>query len=278
MKFLLYVFLLASTFSGIFAEEKPYIELHCRDRAGLFSIFHDILGMLKYYDKGLYQGIEINFEKEGQYYSPEYGDNWFNYYCEPIRFGERKNVLRLYGNAPGVRDCEIEKLTTRHEAKYLIDKYIRFKPHILERIEQFEIEHLVGHYVIGVHYRGTDKFIEEAPFVSYHAVVQAIKKRIKSLRNEAYKIFVATDEQDLINYLEHSFGNKVCYTDSIRSIDGIPLHFSNHDRYQCGEDAIVDAVLLSRGQYLIRTSSNLSRWSTFFNPDIPVKELSQLKF
>ena len=257
------------------ATEKEYLIMHCRDDSGMFSCFDDVLTLLKCYDKGLYNGVEIDFIKQGLYYSPEYGDNWWTYYCEPICLGTKINVRHITGEIPGSIPWEAEKHTSRHEAKRLIDKYIKLKSEIMDKIAQFQIDNFVNNYVITVHYRGTDKIIE-APAVAYGTVSAKVDEIMRDHGHDRCKIFIATDEQKFLNYMLNHYGDLICYnTEAIRSIDGNPLHTGNYDRYQCGLDAIVDAVLLSRGQHMIRMSSNLSRWSTFFNPSIPVYELNQ---
>ena len=147
-------------FSFLNATEKEYIIMGCRPDAGLFSIFQDVLALLKYYEKGNYKGIEVYFGKNGLYYSPEHGDDWWSYYYEPICLGEKINVRHVMGSPPGAIDGEIENLTAIDEVKKLIDKYIKIKPEIMKKIERFEFDNFTGNYVIAVHYRGTDKIIK----------------------------------------------------------------------------------------------------------------------
>ena len=55
-----------------------------------------------------------------------------------------------------------------------------------------------------------------------------------------------------------------------RSVDGRPIDVVNSDgNYQKGLDAVLDCVLLSRTDYLIRTASNLSLCATLFNARVP---------
>ena len=71
------------------------------------------------------------------------------------------------------------------------------------------------------------------------------------------------------------FPGMLSYRNMFRSVDGNPTHWrdiSNHDK---GEDAVIDCLLLSRCQFLIRSASNLSVCSTFFNPELPQKLLNQ---
>ena len=249
------------------------ISLGCRKEAGLFSVFNDVLALLKFYDLGYYQGIEVDFGERGIYYDPKIGPNWWNYYCEPICYGEKINIQSVIGDVPFSRHCEAEKHTTREEGYYLINKYIRWKPELQQKIDQLQDHLFQDRYIIGVHYRGTDK-MEEARIVPYKKVLSKIIKHLKEKVPSHYKIFVATDEEPFLNYLKSYFGEKVCCTDAMRATTKIPIHLNNSDPYKCGEEAIIDAVLLSRTNFLIRTSSNLSFWSLFLNPNLPVVELN----
>ena len=262
------ILLLVCFFSFVSATEKDYVLLRCRHDAGLFSIFNDVGTLIKLYEKGLYSGIEVDFAKKGQYYSPEHGDNWWSYYCEPICFGDKINMREITGEPRETRGWELDYRMDRHEVQTLIEKYIKFKPEITEKVDRFQNDHFVGKYVIGVHYRGTDK--TEAPRVNYETVAAKVEQIARRYGGSSYKIFIATDEQEFLDYMIRRYGDLVIYnTEAFRSVDGTALHFGNYDRYKCGQDAIVDSLLLSRSQYLVRVSSNLSLWFTFFNPDLP---------
>ena len=112
----------------------------------------------------------------------------------------------------------------REEVSPLIQKYIHFRPHILEKVAQFEQAHFNGAFVIGVHRRGTD-----APWSSppYDQFVEKINEIIGSVGGD-YKIFVATDEEPFIDYMEAAFpGHVCCQADAYRSTKGgTPLHIS----------------------------------------------------
>ena len=251
---------------------KDSIILHSKD-AGMFSVWMNVLALVHCYDRGRYHGIEVNFAKEGLYYDPEHGDNWWTYYCEPICYGtfERprniKGIPRFYGS--------IDQRLSREEAKDLIDRYIHLKPDILEKIAQFEEEHLTGHLVIAVHYRGTDKMVDEATPVKYETVKEEVDKIIALCGEEDYKIFIATDEQPFLDYMALNYGKLICFTNAIRSSNGAPLHIGQKSPYQHGLEAIIDMVLLSKGDILIRTISQLNSWSTFLNPDLTVIDLNK---
>ncbi len=251
-------------------QSKRSIILRCRP-TGLFSTFDDVLSLCKSYEQGLYSGIEVNFGKWGYYYEKSYGFNWWNYYCEPICCGAKNRPKTITGHDP----WEIELNTSRDEAWELIQKYIFVKEEILEEVDQFCDENFDGGLVVGVHYRGTDKYTE-APLLSYKKMVEQIFDITEKHGLEEFKVFLATDEEGFLNYMISIFGNRLCFKeDTSRSTDGKPIHYNQPHPYQSGKDAIIDALLLSRCDILIRTSSNLSRWSTYFNPTISVYEVSQ---
>lgn len=250
---------------------KEFISLRSRENAGVFSTFNDVLVLLKFYEKNRCLGIEVDFDTGGVYYDSNHGSNWWLYYCEPIFYGNKRHV-RV---ATGFFEWKAELNIGRYEAFGLIQRHIRFKSFIWEKIYNIE-KNFESKRVIGVHYRGTDK-IKEAPRVSYDDVFVAIKAYMDSNLGYDYKIFVATDERNFMDYMEEKFGEIVCYNkENTWSTDEKPIHLnSDNDPFKCGENAIVDSILLSRTHFLIRTSSNLSLWSTFFNPDLQVLELSQ---
>jgi len=243
---------------------------------GMFSIFDDVFDLIKRYEIGHYKGIEVDFDDQGLYYEPSRGKNWWSYYCKPVSIGKKNNIKKImYPNKPRYIIFLKKEDMHRKEIFNSIQKYFQVKPNIQTKIDVFEKENFKDYFVISVHYRGTDKKAE-ASHVPYEKVPEEIFKVMKTYGNKKYKIFVATDEQAFLNYMITLFGDRVCYNkDALRSTNGKPIHKDkNFSRYKCGEDAIIDCILLSKGSYLIRTSSNLSRWSTYFNPNIPGVKLN----
>jgi hypothetical protein len=133
-----------------------------------------------------------------------------------------------------------------------------------------------GKYVIGVHYRGTDK-PSEAPAIKYEVMFKFIQNNYEK---DAI-FYVATDEINFINAMKFEFGeNFVISQDCFRSEDGSPLHQDDRitDRYLLGEQAIIDCWLLSKCNKLIRNSSNLSLISKFLNANMEVVEVHHIVY
>jgi len=256
-----------------------FVNLH-PNPCGMFSVFSYVVGVLYEYEKKPHSGIEVNFEEFGLYYDSAYGPNWWNYYCEPISLGSKENAVIREFNVHEYTHFAFftERRLSRQQVFEMIQKYIKIREPILNKVDQFVSEHFLGHHIISLHYRGTDKSIE-APRVAFDEVKESVETYIHENQLENYKIFVATDEQKFLDQMELAFPGRVIAYDSIRSLDGKPIHRGRwiKNSYQLGEDALIDSLLLSRGDYLIRTSSNLSLWSTYFNPSIPVLELNKRK-
>src|SRR5690606_31893810 len=116
-------------------------------------------------------------------------------------------------------------------------------------------------FMIGIHYRGTDK-ITEASYISYDKVLQEIKNQIKNIKVD-FKIFIATDDQNFLDYIKSYFKYKydIVYLNYYRSSNNLPIHINptkDYSAYKIGEDALMDCILLSKCNILIRTHSSLS--------------------
>lgn len=262
----LFVFLASSV------SAKDYLILQSRD-AGMFSIFMDVLAICQVYEQGKLNGIEVDFGTTGQYYSKDHGPNWWEYYCEPIKYGTKKHVRTAVYHMDYFCPGQIEFNISRKDAKRLIDFYIRPKAEIMYCVDKFIEKHFKEHYVICVHYRGTDKYLE-APIVPYNDVVNYIEAVANTKGDPDYKIFVATDEINFLNFMILKYGDKVCYQEAHRVTGNTGLHNLSLNRYEIGREALIDMILLSKGNHLIRSSSNLSKWSSWWNPEIKETELN----
>lgn len=252
-----------------------YVQQH-DNKPGMFSVFCSIAGFLDMYDKGQFAGLEVNFEEKGLYYDPSHGPNWWDYYCEPIRLGSRKRAeVRKFSEMEiGEKAAHTEFTLPKERVHELIQKYIKVKAHIQAKVDSFVEKHFKGRFVIGIHYRGTDKYTE-APRAAYHKVDNFIRECLKEGKGKKPAIFVATDEQQFLDHIIDMFPDRVFYMDAERSSNGAPVHlFSTISPYLKGEQALVDMLLLSRTTVLIRTSSNLSLWSTYFSPNLKVLEVN----
>lgn len=245
---------------------------------GLFSVFNTVLGALDWYDRGNISGLSINFGDQGWYYDTTKGENWWNYYFEPVELGisttePQQQLFPTYQKIIFAYQSQFEM--PRERAYELIQKYIHIRPSCIQQVNNFCHEHFDGFFVIGLHYRGTDKTTEASP-ISYHDAAERVKTVLEESLHKLVKIFVATDDSGFCSYIKEQFPGLVIMRDALRSDNQIGVHARlDLDPYQKGEDAIIDCLLLSRCSTLIKTASNLSDCSLQFNPKIPVIRLNK---
>ena len=272
-KIKLYFFLILSQYTY----SNHYILTSPAYNPGFFSVFNTVLGCLQDFDQGLFQGLTIDFQDKGLYYDPLYGPNWWHYYFEPINISNTNSGQTTVKKFPLYKKIifafQSQFDIDRQEGYFLIGKYIHLTSHIQDQISNFVREHFKDSYVIGVHYRGTDK-VSEAPAVTYELVAKEVNKAIEAYHGSDYKIFVATDDGLFFKYMVGMFPNKVCGIDTYRSEDGTPVHIQKNNNYKKGQDALLDCILLSKTDLIIKCASNLSDTSLKFNPNIPVIHLN----
>jgi hypothetical protein len=252
-----------------------FLELRCRegeDVSGLFSEFAAVLGALEHYEEwpGYYAGLNVQF-RSGLYFESAAGPDWWEYYFEPISLGSRTNAAtRVVG--PHEHDMfayRVEQTMPRQSGAALVARHIRLRPHLQATVDAYVRTKFGDAFVIGIHYRGTDKW-EDAPRVPYEEIRAAVQRVAQSEGTAQYKLYLATDEKAFLDYMLDLYPDRVLYREMFRSTDGRPIDVVNEDsNHKKGEDAVIDCVLLSRTQHLIRTASNLSLCSTFFNSAVP---------
>ena len=248
------------------------------DTSGLFTEFLAAVGALSQHERWptIYSGLRIDYGDGGLYYDPAVGLNWWEYYFEPIALGTSDNAVVT------TIDPHQHDLLTYHAAAMsratahdLISRHVRLQPHLQNTLDAYVSRHFTGVFPIGVHYRGTDKH-EEAPPVPYEEVVAAIRDAAAGAGTVPFRVFVATDDQRFLDAMIERFQGRLLYRPMFRSRDGRPIDVTNDDtNYQKGEDAVIDCLLLSRTRFLIRTTSNLSLCSAFFNPEVPDRLLNR---
>ena len=197
---------------------KDFVILQSRN-AGMFSVFFDVLNLLQSYEMGIFQGIKVDFQYTGPYYDSKCGGNWWEYYFEPISLSDPKdgNVIVTLGDRPYIDPAVIEFANSREENHAIIKRHIRIKPHIQNKIDDFIRTHFQNNcFLIGVHYRGTDK-ISETAILKYAPLVSELNSQIEQLAGAEYKIFAAADETPFIDFLESQFPGRVCSTSAHRS-------------------------------------------------------------
>ena len=172
---------------------------------------------------------------------------------------------------PCMENCGIVKLGG------LVHDYIRPKPLILDVVNAFAEKHFANKYVITVQYRGTDKQHEWPLGMGKYSTFETLIRRVVANiptqeERDNYVIFVASDEAGAVRYLHKAFGDRCVSVDNVPRLeaDDKSAYFGAHKsaKYSPWEKsvaALVDALLLSKGRYLVRNRSTVSSVSLLFN-------------
>ncbi len=268
---------------------------------GLFSEFFAVLGALAYAEDGGAAGVTVRFDSD-LYLDRSRGDNWWAYYFAPRmrclagsetdgevhynrawrRFGPHGWNLswtsQILPRRPAGVPYPIDAAPALRRAAELTARYIRVEPALRARVDMFREQHFGDAFVIGVHYRGTDKK-QLYPYVSpaYSLFETEIQRVLEARTPARYRLFVATDEVEFAEWAGARFGGHVVCCPSaprLSAADTRAGRTGTHksDRftpYIKGESAVLDCLLLATCQYLVKNRSSLSDVSLAFNPGLP---------
>lgn len=241
---------------------------------GFFSIYFQVIGALDYCRRNCCN-LRVDFNG-GPYFEETAGSNWWQYYFDAHEFNfgpENERVIT-------VDDIWSQKVFSYYggslspiRAKSYVEM-TRLKTEILRKAEQF-LQDKKKLSLCGVHFRGTDKMAgdgQEAAKLNYDFVVDQLNDL-----NSNYHFFVATDEQQFLEYIIDRFPGRVHYREAFRSADEKSIHsgVNGYSMYKAGEEALLDCLILSECSLLVRTDSNLSYACRFFNPGQKIINLTQ---
>lgn len=261
--------------------DSPKFVIGGRD-AGFFSNFFGVLNNLHWCVKNnMTPVVYWAKNKVSIYYDPRgcnniVSDNIWDYYFYSVSdlSYDLKDTVH-YSPFPPDKFCVASHPNTsapypnkywRNYMHNLINTFIKIKASTLNKIEEFHANNIAGHYTVGIHIRGTDKYLEVKPLPLDYIFEQANK-------HAPCQFFVATDEERILNLAKKKLQGKVIYYESFR-VKKVPgVHYLDHypagfNRSYLGEEALIDSVLLSRCNLLIHTWSNLSIAALYFNPDV----------
>ncbi|WP_373494029.1 hypothetical protein, partial [Aquiflexum sp.] len=120
--------------------------------------------------------------------------------------------------------------------------------------------------VLGIHIRKTDHFHEVEP-----AKDAKYLKLVDQQINSFDRLFLATDDIQVLQLFVKKYGDKLFYHPFVRSSGETPIH-GNHDNsngYELGKEALLDCYSLSFCTKAILSPSNLSYCALILNPELP---------
>ena len=260
--------------------EASYRIIDSRNRSGLFSVATVLLENLMLAPSDEYYQVYLG---EGSlYFDADWGSNVWEYYFEqPLAPKNFEKILAsttsewgFLFRRKGLLDVSNRTETyyeAIHKAAAIFEARIGFSERMQEHLNQVITESgLLEMPTLCVHRRATDwKHTKKLPLSAFFAEADPFA-------DLGWKIFLATDSNYSLLAFKRRYGKRLSYLRTARSWTGKSLHLQTRRRISpaaAGRDAVVDAYLLSRGNHLIRTRSNVTTFAQILNPSIPVTEL-----
>ena len=229
--------------------------------AGFFSNFRGTVSSFKKCEE-LGLTPVVKWGKQSPYYESKYGENVWDYYFDPLTNDSSDEI-------PVNQDFSWKNLShTRKKMYELIRKYVIVKKEITDEVNSFYENNFKGKNVLGVHIRLTDKSTastEKDTIVSSEKYIKHIDSYLKN--NDNSVVFVCTDSTDYINDLKSLFGDRLLMKDDTLRTSGVKSihHHTSGNGFLKGKEVLIDMLLLSKCDFLIKGISNVSLCTLFFN-------------
>jgi hypothetical protein len=157
-------------------------------------------------------------------------------------------------------------------AKNIIDKHARFNSDILNSVNKFFDDKMKGFKILGVHKRGTD--------IALHHTKMPIERyfsEIDSIISDYDYVFLSTDEESVVETFKSKYKNLITFNSKTLSSNPRTPSFKlnpRKDGYLMGFEVIIESLLLSKVDFLLKTNSNVSNFSLLYNPFLKYKNIT----
>ena len=266
---------------GDLNEDKVFYVIKRTPGTGMFSNITFILNHLKICKKFNFIPI-IDMENYPTIYNEKNTfkntKNAWNYYFESMnQFSldivyKSKNVLITNDKFFHFFSYNIDK---DRELSNLLRNEIRLNKY-LKKIYSNLHKNFTNKNILGIHFRGTSyKRSAGHPLPATKQQMYELTRKIMK-QNKVDKIYLATEEQNYLEFFKKKFGEKLIYLNSSyrsNKNDAFKIYSRNLHRYKLGREAIIEAMLLSSCKYFIYLCSNISSAAIGFNI-----EKNQLRF
>lgn len=241
---------------------------------GFFSFVNQYLSACRHFKDNNDVIISFDLESKSKYHdnSIDYTNNVWEYFFKKIEFDNaivERTTWGSFGNFYGYT-FDFNDLEERNTSEDVINKNLILKSEVLDKINNFYNEHFEGKKILGVHKRGTD--------IGYHHKKKELIEyfnEIDSIIADYDVIFISTDERSVIDSFKSKYPNVLSYSYVSLSVDPSLPNFKapTVGGYWMAEDALIDAYLLSKTDFLIQTNSNLSNFSLLANSKLKFKRI-----
>jgi len=152
----------------------------------------------------------------------------------------------------------------------LFFKYFTIPDELMKIADDLDLQNFLG-----IHFRGTDKTIDNkmnTPITKNDFFI-ILNEYIK--KNNIKNIFLASDENDIIEILKNKYPNIILK--SSRDFKGNLFWKYNQDKQLNAKYAMIDMLCLSKCKEVLKVSSSLSSFAKIINPNLKIFRLNALK-
>jgi hypothetical protein len=184
-------------------------------------------------------------------------------YTNPDEILEKTELLNLRDNYPQyVLGDDFNKLNS------LFFKYFTIPKELDAIAESYNLNNSLG-----IHFRGTDKTSDNymnnpLTIDEFYIIIDSFLKNNTNLTN----IFIATDEQNIVEYLKNKYSYITIVTS--RNFNKNLFWKNNDDIISNGQEAMIDMLCLSKCKTVLKVSSALSAFSKVVNPNLNIFRLN----
>ncbi len=268
------------------------IDIHAGFTALILYVFN---GIRKAQELNQYPIIDLSKINTPHFYDESLGENIWNYYFEPINqfsfidlissnitpkliyiptaeevmnaHHDEENRLATFWAWNEPKNKEAWMIKKRALGRSYVENYIQVKSTIKEKVAHFSKQFFRSNYIIGIHIRGTDFAYATAPSIQDY--FRELDQLIKNKKAKEVQIFLATDQEQYVAEFKNKYKNQVITYNAIRSSNEIaPFRLKGVSNYKKGEDVLVDTLLLSECDFLLKGSAAVGEMALWFNPTL----------
>lgn len=232
--------------------------------------------------------------------SPEQMNNeHFLYHKSSVpdqHFNELREPLLTYINAYDLY-CSPTFKNFRKQYNKFFKTHVHLLPELQKEINSFIQSHFTNSFILAAHVKHPSHMIEQPEhcIANGQAFIDSIQNRIKQLENKKreqdWKVFLATDQDRVVQQFQTVFGNKLIYYPDVRRTkiqeDEFYDQLSNEEKAKEGYqvqhlvaanpenwnirmawEVLRDTITMSQCNVLFHVVSNVSTAVSYMNPEI----------
>lgn len=213
-----------------------------------------------------YHNLDDKFYEENiwnRYFVQQPVDDNQVFYSEEVSSHTDYSILLTHLNT-------IELVNRFHN---ILKKYLVYKDYILQKVESFVQNNFNGR-VASIHIRGGDSFYDKG---RPHLPLSYYKDLIHEKLTDYDTIFVSSDCVEYVDYIKHNVNRTVVFYDTQNRVNLFnykkPIHEYPIDPFLAGEEVIIESLILSHSDLLIRGQSNITTVAYLHNPTMKLHQI-----